>query len=56
MGIKYMEKKLIVCSFYNKCKNYPDKCDNCKWNASIKLEDNLLLETKDGKSIRYLGE
>ena len=51
-----MEKKLIICSFYSKCKNYPDKCDKCKWNAACEIGDFLALETKDGKTIRYLGE
>jgi len=46
--------KIIICSFYNKCKNYPKECYHCKWNASCDLKDYLSLETEEGKTIRYL--
>ena len=48
------KKELILCSFYKKCKNYPKMCDHCKWNGAIDLGDYLVLETKDGRTIRYL--
>jgi len=46
--------KAIICSFINRCKNYPKKCQDCKWNSNNELGDFLLLETEDGKTIRYL--
>ena len=44
----------VICSFCNKCKNYNKECNHCKWNAANKIGDYLLLEDKDGKSIRFL--
>jgi hypothetical protein len=49
-----MEEKMVICSFYNRCKNYNIKCKNCKWNASLNMEDHLLIETKDGRTVRFL--
>jgi hypothetical protein len=49
-----MKKKLIICSFFNKCKNFEKECHHCKWNASCNLGDFLSLETSNGKTIRYL--
>jgi len=49
-----MTETKIVCSFYKKCKNYNKECYHCRWNASIDISDFLIMETKDGKIIRFL--
>ena len=43
----------VVCSFQNKCKNFSKLCNNCRWNARIKLGDHLLIE-EDGRTLRFL--
>jgi hypothetical protein len=44
----------VSCSHYKRCKNYQRECNHCKWNAENTLGDYLVLETEDGKTIRYL--
>ena len=44
----------VVCSFYKKCKHFGSLCDTCKWNANNNLEDHLLIEDKDGKTLKFL--
>ena len=44
----------VTCSFYKKCKNYSKECHHCKWNASMDIGDFLIMETKDGKTVRFL--
>ena len=46
--------KNVVCSFYKKCQNYKDLCDHCKWNANNEIQDYLLIEDSDGKSLKFL--
>ncbi len=46
--------KTVVCSFTNKCKNKGKMCDECKWNAEVDLYDHLLIETEDGKTLKFV--
>ena len=46
--------KLVTCSFINRCKNKGKMCDECKWNADINLVDHLLIETEDGKTLKFI--
>jgi len=43
----------VVCSWYKKCKNYGIKCDKCKWNANLDIDDYLVIED-NGKTIKFL--
>ncbi len=46
--------KTVICSFMNKCKNKGKLCDECKWNAEKELLDHLLIETEDGKTLKFI--
>jgi len=46
---------MTSCSFTSKCKNKNSgKCSNCKWNSEVQLGNHLMLQTEDGKNIKYL--
>ena len=47
---------MVSCSWHGKCRNTDRLCGDCKWNSENKLVDNLVLETEDGKTIRYLEQ
>jgi len=44
----------VICSFIKKCKNYPEECQHCKWNSACEVGDYLEMETKEGKTVKYL--
>jgi len=46
--------KTVACSFLNRCKNRGKLCDECKWNADVEPLDHLLIESEDGRTLKFV--